>query len=181
MGAPSGEGIENREIEADECTLPPRKDAESSFLGVVFSGQSLQTEAQRSARTLAPGARESVPPREGPAGPGAGAGREAAAGQPLASRGRCGGRHEPAAPSPGTELRFGPPPWGGRRAQGSAPIVTCPRRAKTGHDTLGPTPSLPRQVSSAANHCRGASLARLSRSSRFKHGLLRTYYVLGTS
>lgn len=148
MGAPSGEGIENK-LRRMGARCPPSKDAESSCLGVVFGGRSLQTEAQRSARRLAPGARESVPPQEGPAGPGAGAGREAAAGQPLASRGRCGWRHEPAAPSPGTELRFGPPPGGGRRAQGSAPTVTCPRRVKTGHDTPGPTPSLPRQVSSA--------------------------------
>lgn len=109
MGAPFVEGIKNREIEADGSTLPLRKDAESSSLGMVFGGLSPQTEAWRSARTLAPGARESVPSlRRG------GAGREAAAGQPSASRGRCGGRREQAAPSPGTDLRFGRPrgSWG---------------------------------------------------------------------
>lgn len=89
MGAPFVEEIENREIEADGSTLPLRKDAESSFLGVVFGGLSLQTEAWRSARTLAPGARESVPPREGPRVPaqgrgGPGGGRWAAIGQQRA-------------------------------------------------------------------------------------------------
>lgn len=150
VGAAFGKEM-NREIEVGGSTLPLRKDAESSFLGVFFRAQSLQTEVRHSVRTLRPARGSRSRSGKGHWVPAQGrGGRRLLGSRPPAEGGVAGAaRAGCSQPRDGTEI------WAAVRVGcwGSVPAVTRPRRAKTGHDALGPTPSLPPQVFSASSHC----------------------------
>lgn len=90
-------------------------DTESSFLGVVFRGQSLQTRNTGVfTHAGACGGVRRVPLSEKAHGSGAGAGGQRPLGSLSASRGRCGGHRKQPAPSQVSELRFRPPREVGR-------------------------------------------------------------------
>lgn len=119
----------------------------SSFLDVVFGGQSLQNRSMRKRTHTAAWARHSEARRQGRArGPKRGAGREAAAGSPFGQQRACGGAARGLLPAGGGNRDLGgslvfkqPPPA----------TLTSLCRAEPRQDTLGPSPSASPVVPSA--------------------------------